>query len=85
MDDQTNNPGGIPPSDPTTSAPSEPVTPPAEPVVPSAEPVAPVATPATEEKCVTCGGPASAGTCSACAQGEISCSCQPAGGSTPVV
>lgn len=88
MDDQTNNPGGTPPSDPTTApAPSEPVTPAesvpvqSEPAVPSAEPAAPVA---AEEKCVTCGGPASSGTCSACNQGELSCTCQPAGGpSTP--
>ena len=77
MDDQTNNPGGTAPSEPTTPAPSEPVTPPAE-------PAAPVAAPAAEEKCVTCGGPAAGGTCSACAQGEISCTCQPMGGpSTP--
>lgn len=82
------------PSEPTmpsvepTPTPAEPAMPvveptapaePATPVIPEpATPAAPAAQPQTEEKCVTCGGPASGGTCIACGQGEITCTCQPA-------
>lgn len=68
MDDQ-NNPGGNAPSEPVAGAPSEPAAPPAQPM-PSNEPAAP-------EKCVTCGGSGSGGVCTACGQGDISCTCQP--------
>ncbi len=80
MDNQ-NNPGGSAPSEPVapttepTPAPSEPVT--TEPVTPEPIP-APMPQLVPGEKCVTCGGPALGGTCTACGQGEISCICQPA-------
>lgn len=92
MDDQNNNPGSGTPSEPT-AAPSTPVQPEAavpdqaaqsEPAV---EPAAPAAQPQEEQKCVTCGNAASGGTCSACGQGEITCTCTPTtnGPTAPVV
>lgn len=33
-----------------------------------------------EQKCVTCGSTSSGGTCVACGQGEVTCTCNPAGG-----
>ena len=87
MDDQTNYPGGTTPpqAGPVTPAAAEPAPIQSEPTAPSAGPAPEAATPPAsmpqpqpEEKCVTCGGPASGGTCSACGQGEISCTWQPA-------
>ncbi len=74
MDDQ-NNPGGSAPTNDQSGQ-----TPPAD------QPVeTPVSTPGDvgsaapqEQKCVTCGNSASGGTCMACGQGEVTCSCTPA-------
>ena len=47
---------------------------PSEPTVPSA--------PQPEQKCTACGGSASGNVCSACGQGEVSCTCQPSAAPT---
>lgn len=78
MDDQNNNLGGTTPSEgatsdvPPTPTQSEPTQ---EPATSTSGPQ-----PQPEQKCVTCGNAASGGSCVACGQGEITCTCGPAQG-----
>lgn len=77
MDDQ-NNPGGGVPTDQgggqTPPATGQPAETPVDTVAGDTGSAAP-----QEEKCVTCGSSASGGTCTACGQGVITCSCTPSG------
>lgn len=44
----------------------------------------PVSSATPEQKCVTCGNAASGGSCVACGQGEVTCTCTPqSGGGMP--
>ncbi|OGE25047.1 hypothetical protein A3C26_04425 [Candidatus Daviesbacteria bacterium RIFCSPHIGHO2_02_FULL_39_12] len=68
MDDQNNQPTG---NDPISSTPAP------EPQQSAAPVSEPVTEPVQEEKCMTCGNPAQAGSCSACGQNQTSCTCPP--------
>ena len=77
-------PSGIP-STPPAAEPAMPAMPPtSEPAAPADDQGGtmpstsePQSQPQSDQKCVTCGNAASGGSCVACGQGEISCTCQP--------
>lgn len=75
MDDQNNNPGGNAPSEPTAGVPATP--PAAEPTAPEPAPEPQPEATVAEQKCVTCKNTSNGGTCVACGQGEVTCTCQP--------
>ncbi len=79
--DQGGNGGGMPAGDQPMTPPAAPTgqpTPTEDTSTPSMGGESSTGAPMQEEKCSTCGGAASSGNCTMCAQPSASCTCPPA-------